>query len=427
MIRCARQRDRGVALLMALIMIILIVALVASYLTVSTSNLRLTVSSHDSLQALYVAETGLGEALHELSVYNMAAFKDGKGEPAPSKGPYEGTYVLEGTYSTKNDYDQDIRVGDFTVQLQVLETDPASDETPLLTKLSSQGEYNGIKRVVEASLMHAPNPRIDHAIFAAGDLTIRGNLTVTGDVHANGAITIQGASADILPADPALSDLSSPPCPGAYGGNLTACNGISSDLCNVAGYQDGAAPAAAAGNVSVDVIVAEAKKLDWVIDERRPGAPNYTETWRGTPPDNADLACPAGAPGKLIVVYGDVSLAGRTSGDVVLLATGSITITGNTEWADSPEDGSHLLIVAGEDVTIRGNAEVRGIVFAGGTITGAGNATVNGSLVSSDPAAQGAMNSFAGSLAVNYVRPAEKVEDLLKKWQLISWRQANSD
>ncbi|MEW6358745.1 MAG: hypothetical protein AB1696_20585 [Planctomycetota bacterium] len=421
----AKSPERGVALIVALIVILLILGLVASYLAVSTSNLRLTAVSHDSLQALYVAETGLTHALHELNAFNLAAFKDAEGNAAPPNGPYNGTYFLDGTYATKNDQGNEITVGEFRVEAEFLSTDPQNGDTPSCAKLAATGIYNGIRRAVEASVVYLPNPRIGHGVLVDGDLTINGNLTVKGDVHANGELRVNGASADIGPADPALSDLANPPHPGAYAGNLTACRGEHPVYCNVAGTLDLSAAAVPVPGLLPYVLVAKAQELGWLIDQRTPAGPHYTEKWEGTPPSDAELTVPDGAPGKLIVVEGDVQIRGQVTGDVIIVATGNVDITGNVSWGGDPGDGCHTMIVSQGDIKVRGNSNVTAVLMADGAVSAMGNATVNGSIVAGNNTG-GTGNSIGGSLTVNYVRPSAAVENLLKKWRLVIWRQVGN-
>lgn len=415
--------ERGIALILALIMLMLMVGLIASYLAVSTSNLKLTASSHSSLQALYVAETGLAQALHELNGFNLAAFRDENGNPAPAKGPYGSPYTLRGAYSVKSADNQDVVIGTYRVRLDVTATDPASNNAPSFIRLASQGEYNGVRRIVEASVQYSPDPRVNHAIIVDGNLSIGGNLTVRGDVHTNGTLTLaQSSSVDILPADPTLSDLGSPPYSGAFAGNLTACQGAVPMQCNVAGCLDTAAPQVAVPQIAPDVLSAKAEELGWQVEKRSPGGPQCTQKWRGTPPDDSDLACPDGYPGKLILVNGNVELRGQVRGNVVIVATGNIEITGSVSVAGAEGEGSQTIILALGNVAIRGNSTVNAMVVADGDICAMGNATVNGSIVGSNEVA-GSTDVFTGNLTVNYVRACNAVETLMKRWRLVSWRQ----
>ncbi|NOZ21439.1 MAG: DUF342 domain-containing protein [Planctomycetes bacterium] len=421
-----RSPEGGVALIVALVVILLILGLVASYLAVSTSNLRLTATSHDSLQALYVAETGLTHALHELNSFNLSVFKDANGNPAPTNGPYSGAYTIDGTYKTKNDQGEEVTVGDFHVEAEFLSTDPQEGDIPSCAKLAATGTYNGFKRTVEASVVYVPNPRITHGVLVDGDLTIHGNLTVKGDVHANGELRVNGGSAEILAADPTLSDLTSPPYPGAYAGNLTACRGVLPVNCYVAGVLDTNAAAVPVPGLVPYVLVSKAQELGWLVDQRTPPGPQYTERWQGNPSSDADLMAPDGVPGKLIMVEGDVKLTGKVTGDVIIVATGNIDITGSVSWGGGAGDGCHTIIVAQGDIKITGNANVTALLMADGAVTAMGNATINGGVIAGNNGGD-LENRMGGSLSVNYVRPSANVENLLKKWKLLIWRQAGSD
>ena len=75
-----RRSERGMALIMSLVIVLLIMGLVASYMTVSATNTKLTAANRDTLQALFVAETGLAQAFHQLNAQggttDVGAFTD---------------------------------------------------------------------------------------------------------------------------------------------------------------------------------------------------------------------------------------------------------------------------------------------------------------------------------------------------------------
>ncbi|MBN2564119.1 MAG: hypothetical protein JXB46_00250, partial [Candidatus Eisenbacteria bacterium] len=277
---------------MSLVLVILMLGLAASYLTVSTSNSALTLTSRDTLQALYVAETGLARAFHELNVENTAAFQVIDNLPCPTcgQGPTrvatgnpdmpvlftfespdhalcqripgsfpQGTHVFTGTYSvTKTlageagSVDVNVDVGMFSVAY----VERVPDEE---VKLISVGQFNRSRRCIEV-VLHKPEPTDppaffeDFAWYSRRAIEIKGNVDINGDVYTGENCTISGNAYSV--DDSGYTDAEGTP---THPGNLTAVEWISGNTSHVSGEVTTGAPLIEAPTFDVAEIVQAAQ------------------------------------------------------------------------------------------------------------------------------------------------------------------------
>ena len=116
----------------------------------------------------------------------------------------------------------------------------------------------------------------------------------------------------------------------------------------------------------------------------------------------------------ILLVDGDVTITGNTthvfSGQAAIVATGNITVLGNTHIVyDQPRSsgGTSALALAssGGNITIGGNAEVEGIVYAPSTAPGTGAITLQGN-AEIEGAVIGNTVSASGNVEIGYDREA---------------------
>ncbi|MGE5591081.1 MAG: pilus assembly protein TadG-related protein [Bacillota bacterium] len=116
----------------------------------------------------------------------------------------------------------------------------------------------------------------------------------------------------------------------------------------------------------------------------------------------------------ILLVDGDVTITGNTthvfSGQAAIVAMGDITILGNTRLVyDTPRasGGTSALALAstGGNITIGGNAEIHGIVYAPSTAPGTGDITLHGN-AEIEGAVIGNTVSASGNLEIGYDRDA---------------------
>lgn len=116
----------------------------------------------------------------------------------------------------------------------------------------------------------------------------------------------------------------------------------------------------------------------------------------------------------ILLVDGDVTITGNTthvfSGQAAIVAAGDITIMGNTRLVyDEPRasGGTSALALAssGGNITIGGNAEIQGIVYAPSTAPGTGTIRLHGN-ADIEGAVIGNTVSASGNVEIGYDRDA---------------------
>lgn len=407
-----REQERGVALILALVILILMVGMVASYLTVSTSNLQLSASTHDTLEALYVAETGIARAFHELNADNLDAFSE--------TGTTGVLQLVTDSYDNEkevNRYEVEksgtmVHVGDFSVLYGVNEADER-------ITLLSRGRYNGVTRAIEVTLRKRPptdTPDWSHyAILSDEPLRFSGNIGVVGDVHSNESIVINGASHS-FEAVPGYSDDQGNPL---YPGDVSACGTINgeSDASNISINANAAQPGAReVGMPEFDLakIIAAAEEAGLTVTEY-----SGNQTF-----NNQELT-------GVVVVEGNVNLRGEITGDAIIIATGTISVAANATLGT--QGTTSLMIWAGDDIDFAGNCDIHGIAFASDTLKFHGNAHVEGSVISAGDGDDGATGEarVMGNPDIVYVPPDAGLSPFLNeidppKWELASWRECGA-
>ncbi|MEW6357202.1 MAG: hypothetical protein AB1696_12810 [Planctomycetota bacterium] len=413
--------ERGSALVVSLIMVVLLSGLIVFYLTVSASNLRLTESSYECIQALYVAETGIAKASHEIRANNMAVFVLND----------EGKRVFTGTYTTWSDIGQ-VEVGEFSVEYVELE---AGSKAALV----STGFFREVRRTVEVHIRRKGSFDLSYAILAEQGFGLGGNFQVYGDVHSNDAIDVNG-SPDIHAAEERISetvgngrnrvavevnqDLTPPDSRlNAFQGSLTAVGEITSThngLDGVNGAVEDHASRVPIPQIDPDAIIAAAEA------EGRP-----VTVYEGDMEFNNSTSP---IPDGIVYVKGDIRITGNVDGDALVIADGDIFVAGNTQLGlGSAGDPASLMFWAGDDIHLQGATDVYGILFANDdvTIRGGNSLNVFGSVIcggrDTNPgeAAQGAKfgSDFHGSVTIHYVRPDDDLTGLATEWAPISWRE----
>lgn len=426
------RSEDGMILFTAMIIVMLVTGLIVSYLMVSTSNLGLTAANQEATECLYVAETGLARAVHQLNIFDMSTFKDSGGAAMPNVGPYPtgSTYKMTGNYVDVNDPAHD--VGRFTVEIEVLALDIAHGNRPLRARLTSTGEFREMTRAVEVCVAYQTTADLNHAVLVERDLDITGSMAVWGDVHTNGDGIVRG-SANINPAEPALSDLSDPPTDIAFGGNVTAVGALQTvgNAFSITGFYGGSQDRVPIPQIDPEAILARAEAMGIPV-HTYDGSQTFSS---GTRANDGTWSGPDISLDGIVYVNGDVTISGRLVGDAVIIASGNIHVTGNVELA--PQGAtvpSTLLLLAQNNIDLTGNPVVEGILYATNGFQGRGNVTVYGVVIAAYVGAEDLVieetngkkttkKTLTGSIEVHFVRPGADQEDLFKKWTLVSWRQ----
>lgn len=157
---------RGVVLIICYMVIVVLIILGAAFLTRSVSERSITSKYFDSIQAFWLAEAGVNQALFKLRTegYNVLS----------AINKWSGSLGSAGEYSvdlgeTSGDGSRKITAHGF---------------------VPSVSSANRVERVIEVIVSKFIPPGFyDNAIYSAGDVSIGSNCIVNGDVFSGGTVT----------------------------------------------------------------------------------------------------------------------------------------------------------------------------------------------------------------------------------------------
>lgn len=223
------------------------------------------------------------------------------------------------------------------------------------------------------------------AIFANKACDIRGTACdIVGDVHANGALTISG-NLDFAPTPLDFSSSTDI----RVSGRALSTGALTAPTITITGGNEGGI---AENKVPVALIPMPTIDLTAMYNTAvANGQVKAAATYMG------DVSW-VGVPGGVVWINGDVRFKKNLTYDCKIVATGSIQVDGNCTFSNPTGKGE--LISRDSTIDIKGNASVRGLLYAPkGNITLAGNVTYVGQIIG------GADVKIAGSVdALAYER-----------------------
>lgn len=422
----ALANEGGVALVVALWILVCLAVLGASANVLSRTDVGISRNFRNDATAFYIAEAGLQRALGKINAENfwVANLADPTGDAFPG--------------------DNAFGAGSYTVQVF------ADDPVPQAIRVRSTGHVDGSNAAstVEAVLTPAPFEAMSYASFTCGnalfsssaptDITgnvyssghlnmgsAGGNVTVVGNAYAMGNVTLAGASRVMGDAfangNLSLNSVAAPNVTGdgTAGGGSGGVGGVGGTLTT------GATPVPVADECTPAQLAASA-----VAQEDIQGYRDNADNTVGALTINAGDVFPYTG---ILHVTGNLKVNGDATfaGDVVIVADGNVSIDAGLT---SNPPGSKLLLLMesgnlqvknGADVTIDGAIQLGaasqdGTAISGGNlIVGNGaNIDVTGSLLTLN-GNSGSTN--AGSLTVTYA-PYDDAS-LKKRYGMSRWRR----
>ena len=303
------MRDRGVALPMVLLVVLVLAILLAAGFAALSSERRVNANDESALDAFTLAETGLEVFLAKRDSFGFTA-----APPAPS-----------GAESTRV-------------------TQPGGYADVVLTRVradSVAGRYgyavrsHGVSTVAALSgTPPAERTVAEYAVWQAGSMNVLAGWTSLTGLHKNGSSSM-GSGADQCGNQPALPGVAVPANPG---------------------YTQNGGQLAPQGNPPVDTVaptpaqMGDSVKIDWAgISAGTALTPDVTIPPGAWPPFTNPNYWPT------ILVNGNFALPGDGQG--TLIVTGSLIISGNITW--------NGVLLVGDNLTSNGNNSVNGATVTG--------------------------------------------------------------
>jgi hypothetical protein len=347
-----RRVSRGSVFLLAMVALVALLFLGTSLVEVAIHGLSFASKQHKRAEALVLAESGVEMVLEKLY--------DGYDAHAPYGSPAE---ELEQTGS----YTDDFSLGGGAVS--VVATAPFGS-VPRSCEIRSTGVTRTNQREtirVIATYEDDKNRVFQGAIFCNSDLTLKGGGAVYpdasgigGDIYAKGYINFDTQSAYHMSPSGSI---------------------YSATEQNIVGVPDEVLPSNV--HVGISPLTMPVIDLDWyrkqVLEEGKGTYFSSPQHW--TTQEN-DLS----TYGSIIFVEGDVTVSGHYSGNVAIVATGFIKVTGNGFQAATESDS--LALISPKGIQINGGGTVDGLIYSHGVevkqtggVGAGGSITVNGAIV----------------------------------------------
>lgn len=386
--------EKGVALPMALIVLVILTSLAAAVLAVGTSETNIATNHMRTAQALALAEAGLESAF---TAINSSLTGTSLISSATTSFASLSVTAPTGALAT---------VGTYSVQYRTIGSNTVEVVSTGTTTLG------GARRILRAIM--TSNLNSTTAVLAEGDITVSGGTTVNGtcgSVHTNDDLSITGTGnliAQNATASDQYSVSGSPTIGGVAGGSrpkkvipainpatlLTqATSAVGSDTSNGTVlyeflstgqvYRTTRTGPGATSRVLQTTVADNASYLGWEFRD------NPTEKWTlqsATPPGTAG-ASPPDNPSKAIfyvggkaVIDADVGSSG-SRWNATVIATGDIDVNANSDPYIAAAM-SDMIFATGGNLNINGNPNIdQGIIAAAGNIDIGGNVTITGSMI----------------------------------------------
>jgi hypothetical protein len=430
MVGRVRSSESGIALITVLLAMALLTVIGAALTAIGIVEFRTAINHRSATRALLLADAGANHALAlmrgPLSDFTYSEIVRGD-DGAPGSGD-DGVLSGFGLAAFDEVPDTGVVLGDgrYYVTLANDSMDPSGDSYidsnhRLVGTCRGETRDGGVAEV--GIVLAAPSFR---AIVSNGDLTLPGNPDVLGPcagVHANGVLSVSG--------HPTVD------------GKATASGDIvlNGTIYDAAG---GIVIPQLAGRIEVD----EHKPLDyrgqadyelrdgWVITVGPPREDSALATgsgergWKWNAGQGTWSLAGNKAEGGTYFVYGDVEVTGNAGSngaplEISIIATGSVKVAGNPKIKAAHPGG--ILILAGGDVDIGGNASgitlsYAGLVYAGSQCQVHGTPSVGGHILCrDDPDPPGAANLASdnkvnGNPTVTYDCSGERRRTMVASW-----------
>ena len=171
-----KYRKKGLALVIILIFILVLTIAAASFMLISSSDIRMTRSQNNSTKAFYIAEAGLNRALYAL----QKDLNSNPTNPSWADGTIDGIVCGPDTSNFYTLYAPTaLGNGDYTVTLK-----NTANTTEIYVRAT--GTCSGNSRTIEAFVTAYNIGVWNNAIFAGagtGGTLINGDVEVAGSVH----------------------------------------------------------------------------------------------------------------------------------------------------------------------------------------------------------------------------------------------------
>ena len=394
------KNQRGVAIVVALLLLVVLAALVPVTMNMITPDVDRTRAYEDSRKAFYIAEAGIERAKDDLltgfNVDNTYSTIDDVLSAADAT-----TDVIEnldsiafgvGTY-TVTVVDNDDGDGDLTTDV---------DNVIFLQSTATvDGQTKTLQARITEQTASSGTPFFGtRAVSTEADLTINGNPTIQGSggsVHSNSNLEITG-NPTVEQAATATGSytITGNPSVGSGSGGSKSKEDLPdvtiSDYKQYADYVMGA-----------DGIVRDANGNQLFDgsggDKYNAGGCNGSKGWEYSsgPPVEWKIGDDCGGDGKFYV-EGNITISGNPGHandpwQVSLMAEGNINISGNpqfTNYKDANDSAGvqNIFMLAGTDIEWSGNPSntIEGFIYAGEQIKLNGNPTIEGFIIAKDKA-----------------------------------------
>ena len=379
---CALRDERGVALVICLLLITLLFVLGATILNISTTESTMASGRDNVMTSFYLADAGIEHARRSLQGKDLSEVLDGTTtvfETSNSANLAGGSYTIQVT--------NNILANGFP--LDTVAADPSASATvdsDSIVVLTSTGLFENATQVAEA-IVGSEQSNMGEAIATGGNLQISGNPTVNGSagsVHSNDDMDVSGnpTISQDLTASGDYDASGSPTVGGVEGGGQPT---VTIPAVNPADYRD-----LADYVLKSNGKVYESDGTTVVFDTSGGDAwPSNDGGWKISG-DKWDWVGDevGGDADSVFYIEGNVVIGsnpGESGSDwqVTLIVEGYIEISGNPEMQANTDD---LQIVAGTDVKINGDMAASGIIAAHEQIGISGNFQLTGYMIAEDAA-----------------------------------------
>lgn len=398
--------EAGVALPMALIVLVVLTSLAAAVLAVGTSEISISTNHMRTAQALALAEAGLESAFTTINTTQTLL--------ASATNSFATLAVTQpGSGSTLSKY------GTYTVQYKRVANSTNTVEVKAIGTVSA----GGATRALRAIMTNTFNPVT--AVLSDGDLTISGSTTVNGgcgSVHTNKDLSITGTGnliAQNATASDGYSASGSPTIGGVSGGSrpsrivpsITPSNFRTQAVTLINGGDTSVYlyDFSATGTITQTLYSSGTTVTTTLVsglgngDTYPPSAPylwkfktSPSKTWEFSPttgnngdnnqPGTSTASSPNNPTKAIFYVDGKTEISGDigTSGspwNATVISTGDLTVsTGSDPFVDAALND--MIFVTGGDLNLNGNPTINtGVIAANGAVDIGGNVGITGSII----------------------------------------------
>ena len=181
-----RSAEKGVALVMALVLTMVLLLFGIMLTTVAVRDRRVARNDLDGSRAFNIAEAGLEHAIAELPDRNFDALLAGGGALFTNRALGGGTYGVR----IENNVSPDFPKGSIPA-----DAGGATDDTDEYLVITSTGSFGSAQRVIQLigrAQTGAPTWPYEYAAFGLNSLSGVGRSLITGTTGTNGSMDFQG-------------------------------------------------------------------------------------------------------------------------------------------------------------------------------------------------------------------------------------------